>query len=163
MKKLILLLFTFISIFAYSQIEYPRYEKDSLGQQVVILTIEQAQALDSSTDLLVLFEKLNTQILNYDSVTVKVINEKEEIIAKQDIQIKTLKEQLLVKDERIKNLQETVSKNDAIITNLDKQVINIKEQLDISKKEINRVKTKMIIGGSLGGLAIIGLLAVIIL
>lgn len=163
MKKLILLLFTFISIFAYSQIEYPRYEKDSLGQQVVILTIEQAQALDSSTDLLVLFEKLNTQILNYDSVTVKVINEKEEIIAKQDIQIKTLKEQLLVKDERIKNLQETVSKKDAIITNLDKQVINIKEQLDISKKEINRVKTKMIIGGSLGGLVIIGLLAVIIL
>ena len=73
------LLFLF-TLTAYSQIEYPRYDKDANGQAIVMLTIEQAQALDNNTDLLFMFEKLNSQIGNYDSICLKLVNEKEKVI-----------------------------------------------------------------------------------
>ena len=50
---LTLLVGLFISINVFSQeIEYPRYQVDSLGQSVVVMTIEQAQTLDNNSDLL---------------------------------------------------------------------------------------------------------------
>jgi hypothetical protein len=69
-----------LSFHTYGQIKYPRYEKDSTGKEVVVLTIEQAQQLDNNTDLLVLFEKVNQQIGSYDSMCIKVINQKDEVV-----------------------------------------------------------------------------------
>jgi len=165
MKKFILSLIVILGVHlsAFSQIEYPRYEKDSLGQTVVLLTIEQAQALDNTTDLLALFEKLNSQIINYDSVCVKVIGEKDKVIAQQTIQINKLKEVIANKDQQIENLQATIAKKDETIANLDKQVKNGEEQISLNKKEMKRLKGKMVIGGSLGGLTIIGLILAIIM
>lgn len=163
MKKFITLLLFLVSFNLYSQIDYPRYETDSLGQKIVLLTIEQAQSLDNSIDLLILFEQLNNQIINYDSVTIKVINQKEEIIAQQTIQINKLKEQLTVKDDIIKNLKETLKKDEEVIGNLEKQKSIGDEQLKKSKKEIKRLKTKMIIGGVVSGVTIFSLIYMIIL
>ena len=148
---------------AYAQIEYPRYEKDSLGQTIVLLTIEQAQALDNSTDLLALFEKLNSQITNYDSVCIKVVADKDKVIAEQTVQIGKLKENLNLKDQQISVLQATVVKKDAIIENLKNEVKNGEETVAANKKEIKRLKGKMVLGGSLGGIAIIGLILGILL
>ena len=100
MKKFLLaiaLIFS-MTLEGHSQIDYPCYQKDSLGQSVVLLTIEQAQALDNSTDLLVLFEKLNTQLTSYDSVCIKVVADKDRVIAEQTFQIKALKDLVGVKD-----------------------------------------------------------------
>ena len=100
MKKFLTLIIGMIlSLSAYSQysqtkIEYPRYEVDSLGQKVLVMTIEQAQSLDNSTDLLVLFQKLNAQMSDYDSVCVKVINDKDKVIASQKMEIAKLKESI---------------------------------------------------------------------
>jgi len=148
---------------AYAQIEYPRYEKDSLGQTIVLLTIEQAQALDNSTDLLALFEKLNSQITNYDSVCIKVVADKDKVIAEQTVQIGKLKENLNLKDQQISVLQATIVKKDAIIENLKNEVKNGEETVAANKKEIKRLKGKMVLGGSLGGIAIIGLILGILL
>ena len=128
-----------------------------------MLTLEQAQALDNSTDLLLLFEKLNSQIINYDSVCVKVIGEKDKVISQQTIQINKLKEVIANKDQQIANLQLTVAKKDETIENLDKQVKNGEDQISLRKKEIKRLKGKMAIGGSLGGIAIVGLILAIIM
>jgi peptidoglycan hydrolase CwlO-like protein len=165
MKKFIISLLFLLSFCtsAFSQIEYPRYEKDSLGQTCVLLTIEQAQALDNSTDLLALFEKLNSQITNYDSVCIKVVADKDKVIAEQSIQIGKLKETLNVKDQQISTLQESLKKKDEIIENLKKEVKNGEETIAANKKEIKRIKGKMVLGGSLGGIAIIGLILGIIL
>jgi hypothetical protein len=165
MKKFLLALALIFSMTleGHSQIEYPCYQKDSLGQSVVLLTIEQAQALDNSTDLLVLFEKLNTQLTSYDSVCIKVVADKDRVIAEQTFQIKALKDLVGVKDQQIANLQATISKKDEIIENLKKEVKNGEEALGLTKKEARRLKGKMILGSSIGGIAIIGLILGIIL
>lgn len=162
MKKLLFALMFLVTSSVFAQIEYPRHEKDSLGQSVVIMTVEQAQALDNSTDLLVMFEKLNSQIAEYDSVCLKVIADKDRIIAAQTIQIAKLKETCDNKDQQIIDLQKIISKREETIVNLDLQLKKSEEIQLVYKREVRRLKTKIIVGGSLGGLSIIGLIIGII-
>jgi uncharacterized protein (DUF3084 family) len=164
MKKFILALIVLLTVQlnGFSQTGYPKFETDSLGQQVVVLTIEQAQALDNNTDLLLLFEKLNSQIGDYDSMCLKVVGEKDKVIATQTIQIGKLKESLLNKDEQIVNLQKTISKNEEKVTSLELTLKNKDEEISLHKNEIKRVKRKLVIGGLTGGAAIIGLIFMLI-
>lgn len=161
MKALILSILLFFSTSLYG-IEYPRYEKDSTGQTVVVLTIEQVQSLDNSTDLLLLFEKLNFQVLDYDSVLVKVIKDKEEIILVQSIQIKKLKESIIIKDNQLQKLKEIICLKDSTILNLDEQVKNGEERLSLTNKELNKTKTTLQIVSYSSVIAIIGLILTII-
>lgn len=164
MKKFILAIVLILSSFnVFSQIDYPRYEKDSLGNYIVIMTVEQAQILDNETDLLYLFEQLNSEIVNYDSVCVKVIRDKDEVISQQTLAIGKLKEIVNVKNQEVEVLKNTIAVKDSTIQNLDSQILKGEEQLNISKKKIRELKTKMWIGGSGGSLAIIALVLAIIL
>jgi chromosome segregation ATPase len=156
------LLFLF-TLTAYSQIEYPRYDKDANGQAIVMLTIEQAQALDNSTDLLLLFEKLNSQVTSYDSVCLRVVDQKNVVIAEQTIQINKLKESLQNKDDQIANLQNTLIKKDEVINTFQAELDNKNKEIDLHKGEIKRVKRKLIFAGVGGGLAITGLLFVLLI
>lgn len=164
MKKFLSLIVGLVlSLSAYSQysqpkIEYPRYEIDSLGQQVLVMTIEQAQNLDNGTDLLVLLQKLNTQMGDYDSVCVKVINDKEQVIASQKLEIAKLKESLNNKDEQIKSLQGEVAAYLKKILILESEVANRQKVIDEKNLQLRKMKTKMVVGGISGGVAIIGLI-----
>ena len=144
-------------------IEYPRFETDSNGQQIVLMTIQQAQALDNGTDLLALLEKLNTQMGDYDSVCVKVINDKEAVIASQKIEISKLKESLNNKDQQIKALQGEVASYLKKILILEDQLTNRQQVIDEKNLQIRKMKTKMVLGGIGGGVAIIGLVLGLIL
>ena len=151
-----------LSLSAYSQysqakIDYPKFETDSNGQQVLVMTIEQAQALDNSTDLLALLEKQSTQIGQYDSVCVRVINDKEQVIASQKLEIAKLKESLNNKDQQIKSLQGEVAAYLKKILILEEQVDNRQQVIDEKNLQIRKMKTKMVFGGIGGGVAIIGL------
>ena len=161
MKKFILVTIAmFMSLFVYSQttIDYPRYEVDSLGQKVVVMTIQQAQTLDNNSELLSLFEKLNSQMVDYDSVCVKVINDKDNVIASQKMEISNLKKTIDNKDQQIVALQSEISGYLKKILILEEQVNNRQSVIDQKDKQIRRMKTKMIVGGVGGGLAIIGLI-----
>ena len=152
-----------LSLSAYSQysqpkIDYPRFEIDSLGQQVLVMTIEQAQNLDNGTDLLVLLQKQNTQMGQYDSVCVKVINDKEQVIASQKMEIVKLKESINNKDLQIKALQGEVASYLKKILILEDQVDNRQQVIDEKNLQLKKMKTKMIFGGIGGGVAIIGLI-----
>lgn len=162
MKKFLSLMIGLIlSLSAFSQyskpIEYPKFETDSNGQQVIVMTIEQAQALDNSTDLLALMERANSQIGSYDSVCVKVINDKEQVIASQKLEIAKLKESLNNKDQQIKALQGEVAAYLKKILILEEQVANRQQVIDEKNLQIRKMKTKMVFGGIGGGVAIIGL------
>lgn len=148
------------TLFAQSSkpIEYPKYDVDSNGQQVLVMTIQQAQSLDNSTDLLALLERLNTQINDYDSVCVKVINDKEAVIASQKIEISKLKQSLDNKDEQIKALQGEVASYLKKILILEDQLANRGKVIDEKNLQIRKMKTKMVLGGIGGGVAIIGLI-----
>ena len=162
MKKFLSLIVGLVlSLSAFSQyskpIEYPKFETDSNGQQVIVMTIEQAQALDNSTDLLALMERANSQIGQYDSVCVKVINDKEQVIASQKLEIAKLKESLNNKDQQIKALQGEVAAYLKKILILENEVANRQQVIDEKNLQIRKMKTKMVFGGIGGGVAIIGL------
>jgi uncharacterized protein (DUF3084 family) len=163
MKKFLTLIIGMIlSLSAYSQysqpkIDYPKFEIDSLGQQVLVMTIEQAQNLDNGTDLLVLLEKQNTQMGQYDSVCVKVINDKEQVIASQKMEIVKLKESINNKDLQIKTLQGEIAAYLKKILILEEQVANRQQVIDEKNLQLRKMKTKMVFGGIGGGVAIIGL------
>ena len=164
MKKFLSLIVGLVlSLSAYSQyspakIDYPKFETDSNGQQVLVMTIEQAQALDNSTDLLALLEKQSTQIGSYDSICVKVINDKEQVIASQKLEIAKLKESINNKDEQIKSLQGEVAAYLKKILILESEVANRQQVIDEKSLQLRKMKTKMVFGGIGGGVAIIGLI-----
>ena len=163
MKKFLTLIIGMIlSLSSFAQyskpIEYPKFEIDSNGQQVLVMTIEQAQNLDNSTDLLVLLEKQNTQMGQYDSVCVKVINDKEQVIASQKMEIAKLKESINNKDLQIKALQGEVASYLRKILILEDEVANRQQVIDEKTLQLRKMKTKMVVGGLGGGVAIIGLI-----
>lgn len=158
MKKFITLLITVLFFTtSYSQISYPKFETDSLGQKVVVLTIKQAQALDNNSDLIKLFEKLNGQIGKYDSVCLKVVNQKDSVIASQEVQINTLKDRLKVKDDKIVNLQTTVSKQSEVILTLNRIITNKNKEIALHIDEIKSVRNDALKKGAIVG-AIVGFL-----
>jgi len=159
MKNLLILLFGLLmSVNSFSQIDYPRYEVDSLGQKVVVMTIEQAQKLDNNSDLLELFEQLNTQIGSYDSVCIQTINAKDVVISEQKILIEQLKSSLNTKDSAIVNLQNQVAKYQVNEVILNDQITNLNSQIKLKDDKIKDQKIKMIVGGSISGVSIIGLI-----
>jgi len=158
MRKLftILTMLVFTTMFSQvtQEIKYPRFEKDSLGQKVIIMTIPQAMKLNNNSNILEKFEKLQAEMQDYESVCVKVINEKDEVIAKLDVVITKQDQQLVTKDEKIKALQGEIlgwmERNNV----LEKQLANRQQVIDEKDKQLRRVKLKMVVGG-IGGVAII--------
>lgn len=140
-----------------SAIKYPKFEVDSLGQKVIVMTIPQAMKLNNNSDLLEKFEAQDIKIKEYETLCVKVISEKDDVILKLNVTIGKQDGQLLVKDEKIKSLQGEIlswmEKNKVLET----QLINRQQVIDEKNKQLSRLKTKMIIGGGLGSLALIGL------
>jgi hypothetical protein len=161
--KYILILFLLLTINSFSQIDYPKYIVDSLGQNVIVMTIPQAMRLDNNSELLGLFEKLNSQLGEYDSVCVRVITDKEKVIAVQKLEITKLKESLNNKDVQIKNLQNQISKYIITIGILEQEVENRNSVISEKDLQIRGLKTKMIFGGIGGGTIIIGLILGLIL
>jgi hypothetical protein len=162
MKKLFTILMTLIfATTMFSQvtpkIKYPKFEVDSLGQKVVIMTIPQALKLNNNSNILGKFELLQAEMQDYENICLKVINEKDEVIAKLDVVITKQDGQLLVKDEKIKALQgeiiEWMQKNQILQT----EVANRQKVIDEKNSQLSRLKTKMVVGGIGGSVVIVGL------
>jgi peptidoglycan hydrolase CwlO-like protein len=167
MKKILIILMTLCFSTAFSQvtkpkIEYPRYEVDSLGQKIVTMTIQQAMKLDNDSELLSLFKRQSLEMADYETLCIKVISDKDDVIAKLNISIGRLDNQLTTKDQKITTLQNEILeyvKNNGI---LQAQVDNRQKDVDEKNKQLIKLKTKMVIGGGLGGMAVVSLLLVII-
>lgn len=161
MRKLFTILTMLFFTTMFSQvtqpIKYPKFEVDSLGQKVVIMTIPQALKLNNNSNILEKFEKLQAEMQDYENICVKVINEKDEVIAKLDVVITKQDGQLLVKDEKIKALQgeiiEWMQKNQILQT----EVANRQKVIDEKDSQLSRLKTKMVVGGIGGSVVIVGL------
>ena len=162
MRSFFTILMTLVLTSVFSQvtpeIKYPRFETDSLGRKVIVMTIPQAMKLNNNSDLLEKFEAQDIKMKEYENLCVKVISEKDVVIAKLNLTVSKQEGQLLVKDEKIESLQGEIlgwMKRNSI---LEKQLANRQGVIDEKDKQLGRLKTKMIIGGGLGSLAIIGLI-----
>jgi hypothetical protein len=162
MRSFFTILMTLVLTSVFSQvtpeIKYPRFETDSLGKKVIVMTIPQAMKLNNNSDLLEKFEAQDIKMKEYENLCVKVISEKDVVIAKLNLTVSKQEGQLLVKDEKIESLQGEIlgwMKRNSI---LEKQLANRQDVIDEKDKQLGKLKTKMIIGGGLGSLAIIGLI-----
>jgi len=161
MRKLFTILTMLIFTTMFSQvtqeIKYPRFEKDSLGQKVIIMTIPQAMKLNNNSNILEKFEKLQAEMQDYENICIKVIDEKDKVIARLDVVITKQDGQLVAKDDKIKALQGEIlawmEKNNV----LEKQLANRQQVIDEKDKQLSRLKTKMVVGGIGGSVVIIGL------
>jgi uncharacterized protein (DUF3084 family) len=166
MKKLFTLLMTLVFTTMFSQvtqkIKYPRFEVDSLGQKVIVMTIPQAMKLNNNSNILEKFEQLQAEMQDYENICVKVINEKEEVIAKLDVVITKQDSQLVKKDEKINALQQEIvgwmQKNQV----LQIEVTNRQKVIDEKDSQLSRLKTKMVVGGIGGSVVIIGLVLAVL-
>jgi len=162
MRKLFTLLMTLVFTTMFSQvtqeIKYPRFEVDSLGQKVVIMTIPQAMKLNNNSNILEKFEKLQAEMQDYENICIKVIDEKDKVIAKLDVVITKQDGQLIVKDEKIKALQGEILGWMEKTGALEKQLANRNQIIDEKDKQLRRLKVKMVVGGVGGSVVIVGLL-----
>jgi uncharacterized protein (DUF3084 family) len=148
---------------AFSQIEYPKIEKDPKGQTVVVMTLEQAQELDNATDLLALLEVANTKIADLDTLFIRVVADRDSVIHEQGLQIELLKNQVVIKESEIQSLLAELRAKDETIKNLDKQIANLSEQNAEKDKVIKALKVKSFLKSSIGGVIILALTAVVLL
>lgn len=158
----ILIMFSSI-ILAQEKIDYPTIYTDSLGQRVITMTIEQAQILDNDTDLLIEFKKLADADEIEKIAYINVINSNNIIIASQKIEISKLNLTIDGKSNEIAELKNRLNEysiNNSILNekfNKSQLIVNEKN------KQLTNLKTKMIIGGIGGAIAIVALIAIILI
>ncbi len=146
-KILTLLVAILLPLISMSQTEneLPQYLVEGGDTIGIIISIEQAQALDNDAELLELFKKMRLDCDNLDTHYVKVINALEEKVLLLEIQKKDLIKQGEEKDLLINNLKIRLS-NCELDTRLCEEQLEIKnEEIKILKKEIFRQKVKKII------------------
>lgn len=156
-KYIITLVLSLLTVLSFAQtIEYPRIETDSLGNKILLMTIEQAQKIDNNLELLQLFEKQGVQCDSLNTAYIKVIDNLNNQVRLLELDVKTLKEQINDKDKQIANLQKQLT-NEKTSNNLcEEQKNNKDEEIKLLKKEVKKQKTQKIVGFIVGGVGVIG-------
>lgn len=155
MKKIITLIVLMASFFVYGQ-EYPKYEIDSTGVKHVVITMEQARYIDTKLDILELMEKNDMLGQGVDSLSIKVINDLERVVSKQEIQISSLYDLIDNKDEQILNLQSQIANSMLREETYKAQVGNLNEKVEIYETQVNKLENRVLWGGIGSIVAIIG-------
>jgi hypothetical protein len=127
--------------------EYPKLEVDSLGNKFITFTYEQAQRIDNSLELLFYTLELKAETSIYDSITINLLNEKNELIISYRDNINRLNRLLELKDDKINNLNKLNDNNLSIIADYDKLVENKDLEIELKDKKIRRLKGGIIIMG----------------
>lgn len=159
MKKIIMFLLLLVPTLMMAQFteapKYPKYEVDSTGQKVVVFTVRQAMDINNRLELLEMYQNIATEYNNYESICIKVVSEKDEVIAKQTITIQKLDGQLKIKDDKIVILQSEIMAWIERNRILEEQLKNREDVVKVQAKQIRKLKTKMIVTGTLGGAALV--------
>lgn len=162
MKKLYFLFMMFLSFLSFSQ-EYPRLEIDNNGCNVVVMTLEQAQKIDNSLEMLNLIEKAEIECDSLNLSYLKVIDNYKKQVNLLEIDITLYKNQIVDKNQQISNLQEIISNCEKNSSTCDEQIVIRDQQIDLMKKEIKTLKTKRNIAYGAGIAGIIGGIFMVIL
>jgi peptidoglycan hydrolase CwlO-like protein len=156
MKKMIItMMFVLTSVLVFSQ-DYPRIETDSLGQKVVVMTIEQVQKIDNNLEILELMERAQLECDSLNLSYIRVIDNQNKQISLLELDIKHLKEQINSKNEQITNLQTRLSNLETANKLCEEQKLNYEKQVDVLKDEVRKQKNYKIIGFIVGGAGTLG-------
>lgn len=152
-----------ISIISIGQ-NYPRIEKDSLGNKFVIMTYEQAQKIDNTFELVNLLEKAGAECDSLSLSYIKVIGKLEKQVSQLETDLTLYKGQVIDKDNQIANLVQRLknTEDDAKLCN--DQILIREKQIVLLNGEIKSLKTKRNIAYGVGiGGTILGILVAVLL
>src|SRR5574344_1941430 len=141
-KIFIITITLLISAVVSAQIDYPFLTKDTNGNTIITMTEKQAQTLDNMTDLEQLFEKANIQYNIYDSICLKLINQKND------------ENNILIKENDVYKQRDSINTQQNNILN---------QMLKQKDKTIKSNLIKMWIGGVSGGVVIVTLMTLLLL
>lgn len=162
MKKILTILLILFSIISYSQDEYPILERDSIGNKYVTFTIEQAKEIDNKLDILNVLENMSITSDSINSTYIKIINEKNIIIAQQKIIISKKNDKLDIKDDKIDNLKRQIVNYQASEVLFDKELLAKNSIIKSKNDEIKKIKKKVLWGSVTVGAILTSLLAILI-
>jgi len=147
MKKILMLtIFMIVSILSKAQTkDLPQYLIEGGDTIGIIISVEQAQALDNDVELLELFKKLRINCDNLDSHYIEVINAQNDQIALLKVNTKELQGQGVALNSQITSLKEQVQNSEKKNKLCDEELANKDEEIKILKKEIFKQKVKKII------------------
>jgi peptidoglycan hydrolase CwlO-like protein len=147
MKKILMLtILMIVSILSKAQTkDLPQYLIEGGDTIGIIISVEQAQALDNDVELLELFKKLRINCDNLDSHYIEVINAQNDQIALLKVNTKELQGQGVALNSQITSLKEKVQNSEKKNKLCDEELVNKDEEIKILKKEIFRQKVKKII------------------
>jgi len=147
MKKILMLtILMIVSILSKAQTkDLPQYLIEGGDTIGIIISVEQAQALDNDVELLELFKKLRINCDNLDSHYIEVINAQNDQIALLKVNTKELQGQGVALNSQITSLKEQVQNSEKKNKLCDEELSNKDEEIKILKKEIFRQKVKKII------------------
>jgi len=162
MKNILIICFLLISFSIFSQ-KYPRIEKDSSGNQVVIMTIEQVQKIDNDLEILSLLEEAIIDCENLNNSYIKVIDDQKKTIANLEISKSLLGDQIVDKDKAIANLQERLNNSISLSNECEKQKTELNNKVDVLQKEVKYLKIRRNIGYGAGILGVLGVILTLVI
>lgn len=137
------------------QMEYPKIINKN-NETYVIFTLEQAKNIDTKLEILEILEEIHITSENFDSVYIKVIDDKNTVIEKQSIQIENLNSKIENKNKQIENLKKQISIYENVEDNYQNKLGNKEKQIELHKERIKQLNRKITIGGITSGVVIIG-------
>lgn len=144
------------SVLSFSQPTYPRIEKDSLGNKVVVMTVEQAQKIDNNLEILNLLNVQGSQCDSLNTAYLKVIDKLGKQVSLLELDVKKLKDQIKDKDSQIANLQVQLKNSEESNKLCDDQKVLKDQEVTVLKKEVRKQKLQKFVGFGVGLAAIVG-------
>ena len=163
MKKLLLsLILITISFFANSQsTDLPQYLIEGGDTIGIIISVEQAQALDNDAELLALFKQLRMDCDNLDAYYLQVINSLDQKMGLLEIKNKELYNQSVEKVSLIENLNKQIENCEQNKDLCDDQISIKNEEVKTLKGEIRRQKIRKFI--SIGGNVVLAVITTLLI
>lgn len=163
MKNILLsFLFVITAFLSYSQ-TYPRFETDSTGRKLLVMTYEQAQKIDNAFELLNLLEKAGAECDNLTLSYIKVIDEYKNQVSLLQSDITLYKNQIVDKDGQLTNLNQRLANCETNVATCDQQISVRDKQIGLLEDEVKSLKTKRNIAYGVGVAGIIGGILLVLL
>lgn len=161
-KTLLTLILILTTFFCKSQNQdLPRYLVENNDTIEIVMSVEQAQSLDNSAELLNLFKQMNINCDMMDTIYVQIINSLEEKVALLELQKSDLVKQGQEKDSAINKLQVALGNCEKNVRLCNDELDLRNEEIKILKKEIFRQKVKKWI--SVGGNVALAIITTVII
>lgn len=154
-----------LNLFSQSTLDLPKFYIDNGDTVGIVISIEQAQQIDSDQELLELLEKKGINCDSTISRYIKVVNEYDNQIAILELKVKSQEVVIKLKDESIQNLNERLNNCETDVAAANRQISILQETIKNLEKRLtlSKIKSSLKMGGGLVVGVIVGFVSAIVI